>query len=197
MIFSQWPHARIALIASVVAALAVANWILEPTRAPAWLASIATMAVIWIVVLVMERARSATDTARRFLFGSAETAGVVLSISLVFALLDEIGLGAGSAGARAQGVVMGVILMAMGNIIPKIVSPLGAKPRAAARAQAMQTFAGRAFFIAGLGYAGVWLLLAPGEAKPVALTICATATALVIARMMWMFAACGRKQSPT
>jgi hypothetical protein len=61
----------------------------------------------------------------------------------------------------------------------------------------MQTFAGRAFFIAGLGYAGAWLLLAPAEAKPVALTICAGATALVIARAVWMFAACARKPSAT
>jgi hypothetical protein len=192
---SQRMHVQIAFVALVVAVLGVANWFLEPERATKWLLAMATMGVIWIVVLLVNRVGLGTPTTRGFLAASAATAGILLSVPLAFALLEAAGVGGGAQSDRAQGVVIGIVLMAMGNILPKVVPSLTAKR--CAQAQATQRFAGWAFFVAGLGYAGAWMLLAPVQAKPVAVAICAAGTALVTARLAWLVVTCNRSPSPT
>jgi hypothetical protein len=193
---SQRMHVQIAFVALVVAVLGVANWILEPERATKWLLAMATMGVVWIVVLGVNRAGLGTPTTRGFLAASAATAGILLSVPLAFALLEAAGVGGGAQGDRAQGVVIGVVLMAMGNVLPKVVPSLAAKRCAAAQTLAVQRFAGWAFFMGGLGYAGAWVFLAPAQAKPVAVAVCAAATALVMVRLAWLIATCNRKPSP-
>jgi hypothetical protein len=197
MNLSQRMHVQIAFVALAVAALGVANWILEPERAAKWLLTMATMGVIWVLVLGVNRVGLGTPTTRGFLAASAAIAGILLSVPLAFALLEAAGVGGGAQGDRAQGVVIGIVLMTMGNVLPKVVPSLTAKRCAAAQTLAAQRFAGWAFFIAGLGYAGAWICLAPAHAKPVAITVCAAATALVMARLAWLIVRCSRAPSPT
>jgi Ca2+/Na+ antiporter len=199
MSLSLRAHFQIALVASIVAALGVANWFLEPTRTPHWLVPMGTMAVIWVVVLILERvaAASQTEAERHLLVASAVTAGLLLSASLALALAGKIGLPDETLRDRMQGVVMGLVLVAMGNFLPKFVPSLAAKRCSPARAQAAQRFAGWAFVLAGLGYAGAWIFLTPSYAKKVALIACAAATTLVIWRLAWLFIARDDKPPPT
>src|SRR4051812_4579678 len=121
MSLSRRAHVQIASIASIVAVLGVANWIREPTRAALWLVPIAFMAAVWIVVLVRARtaAASQNDSDRSLLVVSVIMAGVLLSASLALALAGEFGLADQTLRVRAQGVVLGLIVIATGNFLPK------------------------------------------------------------------------------
>jgi hypothetical protein len=199
MSLSRRAHVQIASIALIVAVLGVANWIREPTRWVVWLVSIAFMAAIWIVVLARARtaAASQNDSERSLLVASAIMAGLLLAASLALALVGEFGLADQSLRVRAQGVVMGLVVIAMGNFLPKFVPSLAPKRYSAARAQSAQRFAGWTFVLAGLGYAGAWIFLEPAYAGIAATATCATAAALIFARTAWMRVSRDDTPSPT
>lgn len=84
---------------------------------------------------------------------------------------------------RAPGVLTGLVLAAMGNLVPKILKPLAARRCGHLESQSVRRFTGWAFVLAGIGYAIAWLVLAPRVAELVATAICATALALVLLRL--------------
>jgi hypothetical protein len=150
-----------------------------------------TMAAIWIVVLIKERfaAASRTETERQLLVASAITAGLLLSTSLAFAIALKIGLADETLRDRVQGLLMGLVLVAMGNFVPKLVPSLAANRCSPARTQAAKRFAGWTFVLAGLAYAGAWIFLTPANARNAAIITCAFGATLVISRFALLFIA--------
>jgi hypothetical protein len=189
MTLSQSLHVRIAPTALVVAGLAAADWYLRPERAGFWIVGIATMAGVWLAAALLERAKlpsAQTESERGFVVMTAVTAGRLLAIALGVKLVDAVGLG-GTLLERAQGVAIGLVLMVIGNMVPKIIGPLAAGRCSPAQLQSDQRFAGWAFTVAGLAYAVVWMFAPLAPAQTASTLFCAAAVVLVAGRLAWRF----------
>lgn len=168
-----------------------------PQHALTWMIGMGAMAAAWLVAIVTGRASSArTDSERRFLFLSVVLAGFMIAVSLGTALAGALGFGGSALRDRATGIAMGLVLVAMGNMVPKVLGPLTPKRCSSARTQSLQRFTGWIFTLAGLAYVGVWILLSVPEADAIATPVCATALVLVILRWGWAFVSPRRDAPP-
>ena len=164
MTISQRLHAQLALVALLVAGLAATGWMIAPAKAT-WLIAVVAMAAIWLAVAIIGRVRPFAEQSaaeRRLFTASVIAAGLILAAALGKALVVSLGFETGETIDRALGVVTGVVLLLIGNAIPKALGPLTAKRCAPVQVQAIQRFAGWTFAAAGLAYAALWLL-APVE----------------------------------
>lgn len=185
---SQRSHAQIAPVALIVAGLGAANWYFQPQRARTWIIAMGTMAVIWLVVVLFERVRSfptQTESERRFLVLSVVTAGLMLAVSLGIALIGGIGFEGGTLPKRVLGIMMGLVLVVIGNTVPKVLGPLAAKRCSPVQTQSVQRFAGWTFTIAGLAYTAIWTFAAIPQAEGFSTFLCVGALMLVIGRWVW------------
>ena len=203
-------HTILALLALVVMGLASVNWYYEPEAVRSWIIGMAAMPFIWLVVILIGQRRpleSYNDGERRFFVGAVLIAGVVLASAQCLKLVERLDLFAPGVLERAWGVGVGVLLVVMGNAMPKVLSPLAARcttasatavPAArgqASQKQSVQRVAGWSFVLGGLGYAIAWLALPVKQADTVATLICLAALAVVVLRVMWAFTA-GRGATP-
>lgn len=92
--------------------------------------------------------------------------GALIVGVLVIALAKEFGGLDSDIAKRAIGIIFGVILMGVGNTLPKIVLPLSARQVDPAKTSAVDRFAGRVFVLAGMIYIGIWVF-APVELRMV------------------------------
>jgi hypothetical protein len=185
-------HAQVALVALLVVGLAVADWILMPEKAVLWIVAIGTMAAAWIVVAFIGRARPFAEhsaSERAFIVTSVIVAGLMLAADLGKDLAKFLGFDGGTALERWMGVAIGAFLVVLGNVLPKVLSPLTAKRCAPAQVQSIQRLAGWTFVIAGLACIAVWLLLPIEQARSLELYVVMSAAAIVIARYAWAFIA--------
>lgn len=112
-------------------------------------------------------------------------AGLILAVSAAVALAiraDWIGAGATE---RAQGVMMGLIVMVFSNLAPKTLKPLSASACNPSRKQSLQRFSGWVLVLGGLGYSLAWLVLPLERAGGVAMVVLASCVAVVAARVAW------------
>ncbi len=86
---------------------------------------------------------------------------------------------------RAQGVMVGLVLVVCANLVPKTLEPLSAQRCKPAKKQSLQRFAGWTLVLAGLGYSIAWLVLPLEQARIPAMSIVATGLLLVLARVAW------------
>jgi hypothetical protein len=89
-----------------------------------------TMAVIWLEVVLFERVGSfptQTESQRRFLVLSVVTAGLMLGASLGIALIGGIGFEVGTLPKRVLGIMIGLVLVVIGNTVPKVPRPARGK----------------------------------------------------------------------
>ncbi len=192
-------HLVIAALTLLVAGLGAANWYLKPESAAAWAIGMASMPVIWGIVTFLLSRRPLTeygDSERRFFTGSIAFAGLILAGAMgiqLFAALGEVELGLTR---RVWGVAVGVFLVLMGNVMPKILSPLAAQRCAPSKAQSLQRFAGWSFVLGGLGYVAAWLILPLGRADTVATLFCLAAVVAVALRGGWIFTVSRNASSP-
>jgi len=173
----------------VVAGLAALNWILDPADIMRWAIAGLVVPLGWCLFEVLLRNRAALRDIR----GSVVLASTLLAVTLGFRAADAAGLlGAGGDDVtrRAFGVAIGLVLVVIGNAIPKKLEPMLAKSCSPAQLQSMQRFAGWTFVLAGLGYAAASAFVPLAYANTTATTICAGAVILVLAR--WMLISAGR-----
>jgi hypothetical protein len=152
------------------AALTAGNAYARPERTWVWALAallIGGMALALLVVGRRERggARSeAGDSIRR----GVVFAGSMLAASLGLKLAGALGVVARAGLAqRATMVTLGLFLASTGNALPKTLTPLSALRCDAARLQAFQRLAGRAWVLTGLAVALAWLVLPVELANPV------------------------------
>jgi hypothetical protein len=165
-------HAAAALMV-LSTMLAVGNWYLQPDRAWAWASAMVVIGCMGVALFVVPRyeyvtRRGAGDAIRSAVVFS----GLILAISLGMKLALVLGaVTDADLSRRATMVILGVFFAFTGNGMPKTLTPLAAMRCDPARVQAFQRFAGWTWVLTGLAFAGVWLLLPLGLAKPVSVIV--------------------------
>jgi hypothetical protein len=183
-------HAQVALVVLAVVGLASAGWIFVPAKSATWLIAMASMAVIWLIVALVGWARPFAEhstSERRFLVTSVAAAGLVFALALARVLAKTQGFDGGELIDRGAGVAVGLILVLLGNTLPKILTPLTAKRCAPAQVVSIQRLAGWVFVLAGLLYAAAWAFLPIVQAQAWSDWPVMAAVAIVIARYAWAF----------
>jgi hypothetical protein len=134
------------------------------------------------MALVVMRRRSSSGGS---IPGAIVFAGVMLVIALGGRLAVSLGLVHDADFARrATNVVVGVLLIFLGNDIPKRLAPLASN--CGARVQALQRIAGWTWVLAGFGYAVAWLVMPFDVADPVTLALVVGAMLVTAAPMLWI-----------
>lgn len=87
-------------------------------------------------------------------------------------------------------IVLGLMVAAYANVMPKQVARKGFSPQAAKRAQSAVRFGGWTLTLAGLAYAALWAFTPNSFADTAALIVLATATAATLVYATWMFTSC-------
>lgn len=183
-------HAVIAALTVLVVGLGAANWYLKPEGAGVWAIGMASMPVIWGIVIYLLRRRPLAeygDSERRFFAASVASGGLILAGAMgvqLYGAISEVEL---ELTRRVWGVAVGAFLVVIGNVMPKILTPLAALRCEAKRAQSLQRFAGWSFLLAGLGYVAAWLILPVNQADIVATLSCLAAVVAVAVRGGWVF----------
>lgn len=181
-------HIALALMSLVIVGLATTNWILRPDSASSWVAAMTALPIFYLVETFFHkgnRKRAHRPDESRFFHGSILVAGLMLVAGLGLKMVDFLSDFSLDTTERVFGVAMGLVLVVMGNMLPKKLGPLGDKTVTLYNTPAIQRFAGRSFVLAGLGYAGAWIILPVDQANSVAMGICLTAVILVLLRLTW------------
>lgn len=168
-----------AAVMTAVAALAMTVWALEKELAFVWIGVSLMLPTAWAVLKILGKEQS--DEIRRALF----FAGLLLAFPLLFTLggsLDLYDTDDKTLASRSLGILMGGVLIFMGNYLPKRLAPLDNAKYDATKVQALQRFAGWAFVLAGIGYIAAWLILPTVPANIVASGLTLFATALILTR---------------
>ena len=183
-----------------VVGLGAALWIQRPELSNRWAASMLFLPGAWLAVLLVDRA--CAQSARRLktkhqLIRGIACAGGILSLSLIAALAEESYLIDGDVAKRSVGVMLGALLMLMGNVMPKKLAPLDDSERTrAGKTQATQRFVGWLFVIAGLLYAVVWMVVDLEQtAIATLLTFPVACLVIVVVRMLYVRATTARNGS--
>ncbi len=182
-------------ITLIVVAVSLALWVLRPDRAFAWLVSGLALPAGWGLLALVTGRRKPDPGDGTESSGSAEAheirvaltlSGLILLAPLGFKLAAELGWISRAASivgsSRAAGVVTGLMLAALANVIPRKLTPLAKLRRDPAAQEACQRFVGRVFVLAGLSFASVWLLAPIEKANLAAASILVSALALVLLR---------------
>ena len=184
-------HAIIAALTFLLVGLAITNWYFKPENARSWAIATASMPAIWGIVAFLERRRSLEsygEGERRFFTGSVIVTGLMLAGALGIKLVETLSDFNPDNLERVWGVGIGAGLAIMGNVMPKILSPLVAQRCSESKTQSIQRFAGWSFVLAGLCYAIVWIVLPVNQANTVAMLIVLSSLILVVLRCTWAFA---------
>jgi hypothetical protein len=94
------------------------------------------------------------------------------------------------AARRVMQVMIGLILAAYANLMPKDVGRWRASVRAAARSQSALRVGGWSLTLAGLGYAGLWAFAPIAVADVASILIVASATLVTLGYGLWAFVSC-------
>lgn len=166
--------------------LAAANWVLEPGRAVAWALALLLFGVMTAAMFLVRRRSGNAGRARDSIDGGLMFAALIMVISLGMKLAVTLGLVHDAEfPGRATNVILGVLLLSMGNDMPKQLVPLSARHCSGAQAHAMRRFAGWTWVIAGSGYAIAWLALPLEVAKPLSLVLVVSAMLVTAGPLLW------------
>src|SRR5688572_5392917 len=181
---------RAALVLTTVGiGLVLANWYVKPDAWPAWTAALAMFAVMLAALRVPRLAVRSTmaATAARSLdqiTTAVVFAALMMGIPLALTLARSYGLVDGSDLARrSTGVLIGLFLAMLGNVMPKNVPPLSSGCDGA-RQQAFHRLAGWTWVLCGLASAVAWLVLPIDLAGTAAVVLAATAMAVTIVHLV-------------
>ena len=165
------------------AILSIANWYLTPERSRAWAITLAFLVFLVVPLWIARRLRSSGQPAG-WISGGVALAALMLVIGLSGKLAHALGvIDDQDLSRRLTSALVGVFLAAIGNATPKMLTPLSAKACDGARTQAFQRFSGWTWFMAGLTYAMVWLVLPIDVAKPLSMVVILGAVFLIATQM--------------
>ena len=94
------------------------------------------------------------------------------------------------AARRVIQVLIGLILAAYANLMPKDIGPWRGSIRAAARSQSALRVGGWSMTLAGLGYAGLWAVAPIAIADVASMLVVAVAMLVTVAYGVWTFVSC-------
>ena len=192
-------RAASALIA-VGIVLVLANWSTKPEAALAWTAVLAMFAVMIAALRWSRRAvrRSMEAAAARSLEQiptAVVFAALMMGIPLALTLARSYGFVDGfDVARRSTGVLTGVFLMMLGNVMPKNLPPLSSGCDAA-RQQAFHRLAGWTWVLCGLASAIGWLALPIDSAEIVTPVLVVTGVAVSIVHLVRLVRLGGRART--
>jgi hypothetical protein len=165
--------------AMAVAALTmlIGGWLcwLLPERSWAWLPVMAAMPLVWLI-----HRQFAAAPMPRSMINALTGAGLMLSLAMLAVALEQLAwfsVEPGELSKRAFGVIIGGLVVAYANVIPKQAT--------SARRAGLLRFCGWMLVLGGLAYAVVWLLAPLPWAQVLAMAALLTAVVLVAARVLW------------
>ena len=122
--------------------------------------------------------------------GTAILAALVIMTLFAAGIGKEMGFIENDTAKRISGVVFGLLVILFGNILPKLVSPLGSDAEAAGRSRAADRIAGLVLVLTGLAVVAIWLAV-PADSAMLASAM-AGLGGLFISLMLWTFQAAPR-----
>lgn len=180
-------HARNLAIASgtLVLLLGASLCWLIPERSIAWVLAMVTLPAAWLLQTVLKKlgvdvARASAD--RRTLARAMAAAGLIMVISMAEVLIQKLGwieAGTGELSERAWGLIMGAMVIAYANVIPKTPG--------SARLQATLRFSGWVLVLAGTAFSAIWLLAPLNYASTLATWVLFSGLVVVLARVSWCY----------
>ncbi len=165
------------------AILSIANWYLIPERGRAWTITLAFIALLVVLMSVARRLRS-RGLSDNWISGGVGLAALMLVIGLSGKFAQAVGATDNQdLSQRLTSALVGVFLATIGNATPKMLTPLSAMACDGAKTQAFQRFSGWTWFMAGLTYAMVWLVLPIELAKPLSTLVIVSAIVLIATQL--------------
>jgi hypothetical protein len=119
-------------------------------------------------------------------------AAFILGTSAALRYAESVDAVSADAGRRTIQVLIGLILAAYANIMPKEIGRWRGSARAASRSQSALRVGGWSLTVAGLAYAAFWAFTPIGFADAAGMAVVAAATTLTAAYGAWAFLACRR-----
>jgi len=104
--------------------------------------------------------------------------------------LRDLGSVSPDAARRLMQVMIGLILAAYANLMPKDIGRWHASARAAARSQSVLRVGGWSLTLAGLGYAGLWTIAPIAFADVASIVIVAIAMLVTVGYGIWACVSC-------
>jgi len=177
-----------------VLALIVANWMSDPHNALIWSIALITAGVGIFVGMTLGRcAGTRGKTIRASLFGAA----LIIAASLALVLIKQLGLASAGITERANGVMMGVVLIITGNYLPKTVRSLTAQRCDPARRQMVERLSGWALVLAGFVSAAASAFAPVTMAEPLSIGAGLSALLVIIILHFWLMRTARDTQTPS
>ena len=193
MISSRFLAAMAPVLTGLTIVASVWLWLRDPTFGVKAGFSMGVLAgfmpTVWLWLVLLHRRGRLGEEARQTLLSSLSLAGALLLSALGLQIVQSYGLIGSAMPERTQGIMLGILMMIIGNALPKTLKPLRHRC-SSAREQALQRFAGWMFVLAGFGYALAWAVLPKAQADLYALPALMIPVGAVIARLFWVRLRC-------
>ncbi len=182
-------------ILSLITLVALILWPMNAEGSIVVLISVAAMSMVWLGIRQMVLKKNhdwINSTTRREILFAIILAGLLLLVSIIGTLFKELDLINNEIAKRSSGVMIGVMLILLGNYMPKKLTHSGGDSCCSTgcsigESSGTQRLVGWIFVIAGILYAGIWLLVDLEQTSVAVLfTFPAAITILVIARMVYL-----------
>lgn len=180
-------------------AMSATLWSTQPEKLGTWAVSAGFLPAAWIAVLLTNRTRvmqAAGHRPQNAMIGAIALAGALLTLSLGSRLAEMHELVGADFPKRLIGMANGVVLILIGNAMPKKLTPLANMQVNPAKTQALQRFMGWLFVLAGALYATVWMFVDLEQTSFFTLlTFPAALLLILVARVLYLQAAAPRNNS--
>ena len=185
---TQTTNLLIPFMVLAIALLAFGNWMIEPGKLVFWIIPVLFIPAGWGIMRLFFAGKSCDiETSRGWqtIKGALLTAGLVLSAGLTLALLEGLDTISFAWSERGTGLINAFLLIFLGNLIPKQLSPLSSSCEGEpSKAQKMQRFTGWALVLAGLGSALAWTMAPIEFANYISMAVIVSAVILVLLRWL-------------
>lgn len=126
---------------------------------------------------------------RRLAFALA-LAAFILATAAALDYAEEAGEVSADSARRAMQVVIGLVLAAYANLLPKQLGRTRNSPSAEARSQSALRVGGWSMTLAGLAYAALWAFAPLPVADVASMAVVAASLAATLGYALWAYAAC-------
>jgi hypothetical protein len=179
-------YLALALVA-LSAILTGANWYVNPERGRAWAITLGLIALLLVLIWIARRLGSLRLGAD-WIWNGVIFAALMLIVGLGGKFAQTLGaIDDQDLSRRLTMALIGAFLAMIGNAMPKMLTPLSAMACDSARTQAFQRFSGWTWFMAGVTYAVVWLVLPIDLAKSVGVMVIMASMFVVAGRLFQLW----------
>jgi hypothetical protein len=128
----------------------------------------------------------------RRLFPAIALAALIIAAALALGYAGDAGWIGEETGRRTMQVLIGLMLAAYANMMPKQLGRPRGSPRAEAAAQAALRVGGWSMTLAALAYAGLWAFAPLNIADVASIAVVGGALVLTVGYSLWAFTTCRR-----